>query len=458
MHMQGSYRMDDKAREIMELTKSEGVQFIDLQFTDIFGTTKSVTIPSRGLEEALDRGVWFDGSSIQGFARIQESDMFLRPDPVTYRILPWTRSNGSQSLRARIICDIFNPEGTPFEGDPRYALKRAVAHAEKLGYLFNTGPELEFFLFREDGNGKTSAIPHDVGGYFDFSPQDEAQRVRSDIVEALLALKIHVEMSHHEVAIGQHEIDFRYEHALHTADNAITFKYTVKGIAAKHGLFATFMPKPIFGINGSGMHVHQSLADLKTGENKFFDAKGEFHLSKVARQFVAGQLCHARELAAVVSPTVNSYKRLTPGYEAPVYVCWSQRNRSALVRVPLYSEGREGATRVELRFPDPSCNPYLAFAVMLEAGLEGVEKGMEPPKAVTDDVFHWTPEVREANGVATLPGTLEEAINEMEHSEVVRRALGEHIYNAYVPAKRAEWDEYRIRVSQWELERYLTSS
>ncbi|MBI5957649.1 MAG: glutamine synthetase [Chloroflexi bacterium] len=446
--------MDDKAREILEIVKAEGVQFVDLQFTDIFGATKSLTLPGGGLEEALERGIWFDGSSIQGFARIEESDMFLQPDPVTFRILPWTRSN-SQGLRARIICDIFNPDGTPFEGDPRYVLKRAVAHAEKLGYMFNTGPELEFFLFRQDG---TQAVPHDVGGYFDFSPEDEAQRVRSDITQALLALKIHVEMGHHEVAIGQHEIDFRYEHALHTADNAITFKYTVKGIAAKHGLVATFMPKPIFGINGSGMHVHQSLADLKTGKTKFYDAKGTFSLSKIAQQFVAGQLVHARALAAVVSPTVNSYKRLTPGYEAPVYVCWAQRNRSALIRIPRYSPGREQATRAELRFPDPSCNPYLAFAVMLEAGLEGIEKGLTPPEPVSDDVFHWTPAERTAHGVDVLPGTLEEALNEMEKDELVKKTLGEHIYTAYIRAKRAEWDEYRIHVTPWEVERYLKTS
>lgn len=446
--------MDNKALEIIEITKSENVQFIDLQFPDIFGTTKSVTIPAGGLEEALERGVWFDGSSIQGFARIQESDMYLQPDPVTYRILPWTLDDADGS-RARIICDVYSPDGSPFQGDPRYQLRRAVEHAARLGFTYNTGPELEFFLFRPNG---IEAVPHDVGGYFDFSPGDEAQRVRSDISQALHALRIHVEMAHHEVAIGQHEIDFRYEHALHTADNAITFKYTVKGIAAKHGLLATFMPKPIFGINGSGMHVHQSLADVKTGENRMYDPEGQLHLSKAAQQFVAGQLAHARALAAVVSPTVNSYKRLTPGYEAPVYVCWSQRNRSALVRVPLYSPGRESATRVELRFPDPSCNPYLAFAVMLEAGLDGIEKKMEPPAPVSDDVFHWTPEERIAHGVDVLPGTLEEALNELAKDDVVRCALGDHIYNHYDRAKRAEWDEYRIHVTDWELERYLRTS
>jgi glutamine synthetase len=443
--------VDNKSREIIEIVQTEGVRFIDLQFTDILGTTKSVTITDTGLEEALERGVWFDGSSIQGFARIQESDMFLQLDPVTFRVLPWTRSD-PEGLRARIICDVHNPDGTPFEADPRFALKRAIAHAQKLGLTYNTGPELEFFLFRSNG---TEAVPHDIGGYFDFSPGDEAQRVRSDITLALTDLRIHVEMGHHEVAIGQHEIDFRYEHALHTADNAVTFKYTVKGIAAKHGLFATFMPKPVFGINGSGMHVHQSLVDFKTGETRMYDPKGQFSLSKIAQQFVAGQLRHARALAAVVSPTVNSYKRLTPGYEAPVYVCWAQRNRSALIRVPRYSPGRESSTRVELRFPDPACNPYLAFAVMLEAGLDGIEKSMEPPEPVSDDVFHWTQEEREAHGVDVLPGTLEEALNLLAEDDVVRGALGDHIYAAYDRAKRQEWDEYRIHVSDWELERYL---
>lgn len=446
--------MEDKAREIIEITEKEGVKFIDLQFTDIFGVTKSVTLPANRLEEALDRGVWFDGSSIQGFARIQESDMFLLPDPVTFRILPWTRNNGSSDLRARILCDVHAPDGEPFEADPRYVLKKAVQHAADLGFVYNTGPELEFFLFRES-NGVGQAVPHDVGGYFDFSPEDEAQRVRSDIVKALQALRIHVEMSHHEVAVGQHEIDFKYEPAVHSADNAITFKYTVKGIAAKHGLFATFMPKPIFGINGSGMHVHQSLTDVKTGENLFFDPDGEFKLSKIARHFVAGQLAHARALAAIVAPTVNSYKRLTPGYEAPVYVCWAQRNRSAMIRVPRYSPGREQSTRVELRFPDPSCNPYLAFAVMLEAGLDGIERGLEPPGPVTDDVFHWTKEQREACGVDTLPGTLEEALDELAKDDVIRRALGEHIYTVYDRARRQEWEEYRIHVTAWETERYL---
>ncbi len=445
--------MDDKEKSVLQDVQDKGIRSIELQFCDVLGTTKSLTIPAQHLEEALERGVWFDGSSIQGFARIQESDMFLRPDVRTYRVLPWT--GNSTPLRARIICDVHNPDGSPFEGDPRYALKRAVAEAERMGFTYNVGPELEFFLFRK--NGETHrAVPHDVGGYFDYSPNDEAQRVRGDIVAALQALKINVEMEHHEVATGQHEIDFRYENALHTADNAMTFKYTVKGIAAQHGLFATFMPKPIFGINGSGMHCHQSLVDKDTGENVFYDASGEpFRLSSIAQHFVAGQLTHARAMAAVVAPTVNSYKRLTPGYEAPVYICWAQRNRSALIRVPRYSPGREQSTRVELRFPDPSANPYLAFAVMLSAGLHGIKQQLVPPPPVTDDVYEWDEAERQAHGVGTLPGSLKEALDELACDEVIKEALGEHIYEAYSRAKQLEWDEYRIHVSEWERERYL---
>ena len=446
--------MDDKARAVLQDVQDKGVRFIDLQFNDVLGTTKSVTIPSEHLDEALARGIWFDGSSIQGFARIQESDMFLRPDVRSYRILPWTGTD-SLPLRARIICDVYKPDGEPFEGDPRYALKRVIARAEEMGYSINIGPELEFFLFRKNGD-LHHAVPHDVAGYFDFSPNDEAQRVRSDIVSALQALKIDVEMEHHEVAIGQHEIDFKYAEALHTADNAVTFKYTVKGIAAKHGLFATFMPKPIFGINGSGMHCHQSLVDIKTGDNVFYDADSEaFRLSSIAQSYVAGQLKHARALAAVVAPTINSYKRLTPGYEAPVYICWAQRNRSALIRIPRYSPGREQATRVELRFPDPSANPYLAFAVMIAAGLEGIEKGLTPPDPVTDDVYEWSKEEREAHGVGVLPGSLKEALEELEQDTLLQDTLGEHIYSAFMRAKTLEWDEYRMHVSEWERQRYL---
>jgi glutamine synthetase len=438
--------------DIIKRTEADGVQFISLQFTDILGTTKSVTITRSTLPEALERGVWFDGSSIQGFARIQESDMYLMPDPRTYRVLPWS---AEERRRARLLCDVHGPNGEPFAGDPRYALRRAIARAEEMGYTYNCGPELEFFLFKKDGELPTTPVPHDVGGYFDFSPKDEAQSVRSDIVRALEKMNIHVEASHHEVATGQHEIDFEYAEALHAADNAITFKYTVRAIAAQYGVYATFMPKPIFGINGSGMHTHQSLADANTGKNLFYDSEDAYHLSEMAYHFIAGQLQHARALAAVVAPTVNSYKRLTPGYEAPVYICWAQINRSALIRIPRYSPGREQSTRVELRFPDPSCNPYLAFAAMLRAGLEGIEKRMQPPEPVNEDVYLFTHDDLIARGIGTLPGTLGEALGALADDQVVLDALGTHIADVYMRAKQAEWDEYRIQVTPWELERYL---
>ncbi len=439
--------------ETVKQAQSDGVLFIDLQFTDIMGTIKSVTITVDRLSEALDRGIWFDGSSIQGFARIQESDMFLVPDPATYRVMPWT---SPERRRARLICDIKSPDGSDFPGDPRTALRRAVEHAARLGYTYNCGPELEFFLFKRNGeSGPLTPIPHDVGGYFDFSPKDEAASIRADIVRALEDMGMSVEASHHEVATGQHEIDFEYADALTAADNAITFKYTVKAVAAAHGVYATFMPKPIFGINGSGMHTHQSLAHVSDGKNAFYDAADEYRLSALAYGFIAGQLAHARALAAVVAPTVNSYKRLTPGYEAPVYICWAQVNRSALIRIPRYAPGREQSTRVELRFPDPSCNPYLAFATMLQAGLDGIESRLPAPEAVNEDVYHFTPEDLDARGIGQLPGTLGEALDALAADPVVQAALGDHITTSYLRAKRAEWDEYRIQVSQWELERYL---
>ncbi|HOA23973.1 MAG TPA: type I glutamate--ammonia ligase [Aggregatilineales bacterium] len=438
--------------DLIARARDDGIDFVDLQFTDIVGTIKSVTIPVGRLEEALERGVWFDGSSIQGFARIQESDMFLMPDPSTYRVLPWT---SAERRRARLICDIKRPDGERFMGDPRAVLRRAVEYAESLGYCFNCGPELEFFLFKNNTDNPFSTIPHDVGGYFDFSPKDEAQSIRSDIVLALQQMGMTVEASHHEVATGQHEIDFEYTDALTAADNAVTFKYTVKAIAASWNVYATFMPKPIFGVNGSGMHTHQSLTDVRTGKNLFYDPNDEYRLSKLAYHFIAGQLHHARAMAAIVAPTVNSYKRLTPGYEAPVYISWAQINRSALIRIPRYSEGREQSTRVELRFPDPSCNPYLAFAAMLWAGLDGIEKEMEAPPPVNEDLYHFSALELEEHGISTLPGTLGEALDELEADPVMQAALGEHIAPWYLRAKRAEWDEYRIQISQWEIDRYL---
>lgn len=441
--------MDNK--EVLEKAKADGVHFISLQFTDILGTIKSITIPTGRLDEALERGVWFDGSSIQGFARIYESDMVLKPDPSTYRVLPWSIP---ERRRARIICDLLSPDGSPFAGDPRTVLRKVMARGAEQGFHYYTGPELEFFLFKKDGEFPTQPVPHDVGGYFDFSPRDEAQQVRSDIILALEAMGMEVEASHHEVATAQHEIDFRYADALTSADNAMTFKYTVKAIAATYGLYATFMPKPLFGINGSGMHTHQSAFD-EAGNNRFFDADDEYKLSKLAYSFIAGQLNHARALSAILAPTVNSYKRLVPGYEAPAYICWAQINRSALIRIPRYSPGRESSTRAELRCPDPSCNPYLAFAVMLAAGLDGVENGMTAPPPVNEDVYDFDEDDLRARAIGVLPGTLEEALVALVEDPVIREALGEHVYQAFTRAKRAEWDDYRIRVTEWELERYL---
>jgi glutamine synthetase len=438
-------------RDVIEQAKADGVRFISLQFTDILGTIKSITIPVERLDEALERGVWFDGSSIQGFARIYESDMVLIPDPVTYRVLPWSVP---ERQRARIICDLFRPDGTPFAGDPRTVLRQVLAQAQERGYVFNMGPELEFFLFKKDGEFPTQPVPHDVGGYFDFSPRDEAQRVRSDIILALERMGMEVEASHHEVAVGQHEIDFRYADALTSADNAMTFKYTVKAIAASHNVYATFMPKPIFGVNGSGMHTHQSIFD-REGNNLFYDADDEYKLSQLAYHFVAGQLTHAKALAAVVAPTVNSYKRLVPGYEAPAYICWAQINRSALIRIPHYSPGRESSIRAEIRCPDPSCNPYLAFAVMLAAGLDGIDKKLTAPPPVNEDVYDFDEDDLRERSIGVLPGTLGEALRELTANTVIRDALGEHVYQAFVRAKQAEWDDYRIRVTEWELARYL---
>jgi glutamine synthetase len=438
--------------QLVKQVQADQVQFIDLQFTDIIGNIKSVTIPISQFEEAVERGVWFDGSSIQGFARIQESDMFLMPDPETYRVMPWT---SRERRRARLICDIKRPGGDPFLGDPRTALRRAVDYATERGYGYNCGPELEFFLFKKNGDGPLAPVPHDVGGYFDFSPKDEAQSIRADIVLALEEMGLHVEASHHEVASGQHEIDFMYTDALTAADNAVTFKYTVKAIAAQYGVYATFMPKPIFGINGSGMHTHQSLVDFSTGENVFFDPDDEYKLSALAYGFIAGQLARARAMTAIVAPTVNSYKRLTPGYEAPVYICWAQVNRSALIRIPRYAPGREQSTRIELRCPDPSCNPYLAFTVMLRAGMDGIKRSLQAPDAINEDVYLFTHDDLVQRGIATLPGTLGEALDEFETDDLLPEVLGEHITTAFLRARRAEWDEYRIQVSQWEIDRYL---
>ncbi|HDQ71972.1 MAG TPA: type I glutamate--ammonia ligase [Chloroflexi bacterium] len=446
--------------DLIKRVNEDGVQFISLQFTDILGTIKSVTIPVDRLPSALADGIWFDGSSIEGFARIYESDRVLVPDLDTYRVLPWSAPG---RRRARLICDVYGPHGEPSLSAPRVVLKRMLARAAERGYVCNFGPELEFFLFKRrdeyaNGNGlPTRPVPHDVGSYFDFSPRDEAQQVRSEIILALQGMGMEVEMSHHEVATGQHEIDFRYADGLTSADNAVTFKYTVRAVAASHGIYASFMPKPIFGINGSGMHVHQSISD-EAGRNLFYEENDEYGLSQLARNFIAGQLAHARALAAVAAPTVNSYKRLTPGYEAPVYICWAQLNRSSLIRVPGHGKRRQDSTRLELRCPDPSTNPYLAFTAMLAAGLDGVERDLTPPPPVNEDVYDFAECDLKDRAIGTLPGTLAEALDALDGDEVIKEALGPAVTEAFMRAKQVEWDEYRIQVTNWELARYLETA
>ncbi len=444
------------AKDLLKKVKEDNVKFISLQFTDVMGAVKSLDMPIRHLEDVAKDGAWFDGSSVEGFARIQESDMRLKIDPDTYAVLPWSAAD---SKRARVFCDIYTPGGEPFDGDPRGALKRILKKIADRGWMLNIGPEPEFFLFKaSDGNG-VHPVPHDTGGYFDFSSFDEAVIVRTALMEALDAMGLDVEVGHHEVALGQHEIDFRFADALKAADNVLTLKYTVKAIAAQHGLTASFMPKPVYGINGSGMHCHQSLFDIKTGANLFFDAKDEAHLSPLAYSFIAGQLEHARALAGVVAPTVNSYKRLVPGYEAPVYIGWAQQNRSALIRIPRYTEGRDKAVRAELRFPDPSSNPYLAFTVMLAAALDGIDKNMKAPKALNNiNLYHLDKEERTKLGVTELPGSLAESLSELEKDEVLKSALGTTLYEAYMRAKWEEWDEFRLRVTDYEITKYLETA
>jgi glutamine synthetase len=438
------------AEGVLRAAREHMVKFIHLQFTDVVGVVKGVTIPVHELETALDTGVWFDGSSIQGFARIAESDMYLAPDPDTFRVIPWEGKEGAST--ARMICDVYTPAGEPFPGDPRGVLKAAVAKAEEMGFIYNTGPELEFFLFHNDEFGYPVLEPHDKGGYFDYST-DLAVGIRKDMVAALEALEIMPEASHHEVAMGQHEIDFQYADAVKTADNAVTFKYVLKAVARFHEVYATFMPKPIAGINGSGMHTHQSLVSKDSGKNAFNDPDDEFGLSVTAKQFIAGQLAHARGLCPIVAPLVNSYKRLVPGYEAPVYISWARINRSALIRVPRVSHPE--ATRLELRCPDPSCNPYLAFAAMLMAGLDGIEKEMTPPNALEENLYELDDACRESFQVKTLPGSLGEALECLAEDDVIQSALGPHVYERFVDAKTQEWNEYRTQVSPWEIERYL---
>ncbi len=438
-------KMDKEA--VLEAVEEHRVKFVRLWFTDVLGYLKSFAITVEQLEGALEDGMGFDGSSIEGYARIEESDMIARPDPSTFTLLPWRPTE--EAAVARMFCDVLEPDGEPYEGDPRYALKRNLQRAADLGYTFYVGPELEFFYFR---NGEaTDGL--DAGGYFDLTPLDIATDLRRDTILALEKMGIRVEYSHHEVAPSQHEIDLRFLEGLRMADAAMTYRLTVKEIALKHGAYATFMPKPLFAENGSGMHTHQSL--FRGDRNAFFDPDDPYQLSADGKAYIAGLLRHAREICSVVAQWVNSYKRLVPGYEAPVYVSWARRNRSALVRVPMYKPGREAATRAEFRCPDPACNPYLAFSVMLAAGLRGIEEGYELPGPVEEDIFAMTPGERRDRGIRALPGSLAEAVAETENSELVREALGDHIFQKFIANKKIEWDAYRMHVSQYELDRYL---
>ena len=438
-------------KEILEMAKRDHVHFIQLQFTDLNGILKGVTIPVSKLLGAIEDGLWFDGSSIEGFTRIFESDMYLKLDLNTYAVIPWTKAEG-EPVVARFMCDVYMPDGKPFEGDPRFILKRQLEKARKLGYVYNVGPELEFFLFKKE-NHKLVPLPHDTAGYFDQTT-DLAVDIRQEMTTALSEFGIDVEALHHEVAPGQHEIDFKYNDALTVADQATTFKYTLKYIAAHKDLHATFMPKPIAGINGSGMHVHQSIFSVD-GNNLFFDPKDEYHLSKTAKSFIQGQLIHIKAMNAILNPTVNSYKRLVVGYEAPVYIAWGQRNRSALIRIPRYTPGREKAVRAELRCPDPSANPYLAFAVMLAAGLEGIQKKMIPPAPVEENIFEFTDEEAAKRGIGVLSKDLFDALANLEKDSLIREALGEYAYEKLVHLKTSEWDQYRMQVTPWEIENYL---
>jgi glutamine synthetase len=461
----------DKAamkQRVFEQAEAAHVRFVSLQFTDIMGVVKNVHIPFHKFGDAVDHGLWFDGSSIEGFARIHESDMFLDPDLDTFGIIPWERSEAGST--AKVICDVYTPDGESFAGDPRGVLRRQLERAEEKGLRYMTGPELEFFMLPHtavqgfNGSGSTHGngnglhdvelLPHDNAGYFDLTT-DEASNVRIEMVEALEQLGIVVEASHHEVAIGQHEIDFKYDDAMRTADNAVTFRITSKAIAQQHGLYATFMPKPFHGVNGNGMHTHQSLWSPDGKTNLFYDAADEYHLSPIARSFMAGLLAHAPGMIAILAPLVNSYKRLVPGYEAPVYISWARINRSALIRIPQASRGRPEATRLELRCPDPSCNPYLAFAAMLAAGLDGIDRNLELARPVEENLYHFDDTMIRKQGVRTLPGSLEEALNEFARDDVIQTALGAHVCEWFLEAKRAEWNEYRTRVTPWELERYL---
>ncbi len=441
--MKKNYTKED----IMQIVEEEDVEFIRLQFTDMFGNLKNVAITSSQLEKALDNKCMFDGSSIEGFVRIEESDMYLYPDFSTLQIFPWRPQQGKV---ARLICDVYRLSGEPFEGDPRYVLKRAIAEAEKMGYKFEVGPECEFFLFHTDENGLPTTITHEQAGYFDLGPVDFGENARRDMVLTLEDMGFVIEASHHEVAPAQHEIDFKYDEALVTADNIMTFKLAVKTIAKRHGLHATFMPKPKYGVNGSGMHINMSLE--KDGKNIFADPAGELGLSKEAYYFIGGMMKHMKGMTAITNPLINSYKRLVPGYEAPVHIAWSAANRSPLIRIPA---ARGEGTRVELRCPDPCANPYLALAVCLQAGLDGIRNKIMPPKSVDCNIFEMTEAERLEQGIEEIPGTLLEAVWELEQDDFIKEVLGEHISTKYVEAKKKEWDAYRSQVTDWEIHAYL---
>jgi glutamine synthetase len=434
------------AKDVEKVVKDMDISFIQFWFTDVLGVLKSFAITPSELGEGLTEGMGFDGSSIEGFARIHESDMIAKPDPTTFQLVPWR--SGDRPV-ARMFCDVLNPDGTPYEGDPRYVFKRLLEKVAAQGYTFYLGPELEYFYFKDSAGTETI----DTGGYFDSRPLDMAGTLRRETIFALQAMGIDVEYSHHEVAPSQHEIDLRYDEGLRMADKTMTYRMVVKEIARQHGFYATFMPKPIFGENGSGMHVHQSL--FKGDKNAFHDPDDEYNLSDIAKHYIAGLMRHAPEITAVTNQWVNSYKRLVPGYEAPVYVSWARRNRSAMVRVPMYKPGKEAATRTEFRSPDPSCNPYLAFAVMLGAGMEGIEKKYELPDPIEEDIFEMNPAERKAHGITDLPGNLYAAILEAEQSELVRKVLGDHVFEKFIQNKKIEWDSYRTHISQFEIDKYL---
>lgn len=434
--------------DILRICKEQDVRFIRLQFTDIFGTMKNVAINIRQLEKALDNQMMFDGSSIEGFVRIEESDMYLRPDINSFVIFPWNYKEGKV---ARLICDVYNADDTPFEGCPRNILKNVLNEAKEMGYTMFVGPEAEFFLFHIDAEGKPTTVTHDNAGYFDLAPIDLGENARQEMCITLEEMGFEIEASHHELAPGQHEIDFKYDDALTIADKIMTFKMTVRIIAKKHGLHATFMPKPVYGIAGSGMHINQSL--FKNGDNVFYDPNGRLQLSKEAIYYIGGLMQHAPAITAITNPLVNSYKRLVPGYEAPAYIAWSAQNRSPLIRVPAK---RGTATRIELRSPDPSCNPYLALAATLKAGLNGIKNKIEPPEPVNRNIYSMTEKERLDGNIINLPGSLDEAIQALKKDDIIRSALGEHCYHRYIEAKTIEWNEYRTQVTQWELDKYIS--